>query len=277
MRGAAVGGAQAMQPEPRPRFSLSMERVGMYDFSWHGSHGDLTSSSAKAVVPILCSLFDIESVLDVGCGDGRWLASFRECGVPEIAGTDGPWSDVSKLQIDAGSFTVRDLSQPFDAQRRFSLALSLEVAEHIEAPFAEGFVQNLVRHSDVVLFGAAIPGQGGFRHVNERWQSWWVDRFAANGFDAFDILRSQLWNRNDISVWYKQNMLLYVNRTRDDLRARIAGYVEANRVAQMPWDVVHPERYEAIASYSQIAFRPLLQKLPRATMHKFVDVVLRRT
>src|SRR5689334_8007942 len=69
-RSATVGGALAMLPEPRPQFSLSMERVGMYDFSWHGSHGDLTSSSAKAVVPILCSLFDIESVLDVGCGDG---------------------------------------------------------------------------------------------------------------------------------------------------------------------------------------------------------------
>jgi hypothetical protein len=57
----------------------------MYDFTWHQSHGDLTSSSARTVAPILCSLFDIESVLDVGCGDGRWLASFGECGAPMIA------------------------------------------------------------------------------------------------------------------------------------------------------------------------------------------------
>jgi SAM-dependent methyltransferase len=249
----------------------------MYDFSWHQSHGDLTSSSARSVDPILCSLFDIDSVLDVGCGDGRWLASFSECGVPAVAGTDGPWSDVSKLQIDAANFTVRDLSQPFDAQRKFSLVVSLEVAEHIESQFSEVFVQNLTRHGDIVLFGAAIPGQGGFRHVNERWQSWWVDLFARQGFEAFDIFRSQLWNRTDISVWYKQNMLLYVNRNRPDLLARVTDYIETNHVAQMPWDVVHPERYEAIASYSQIAFKPLLQKLPRATMHKIVDLVLRRT
>lgn len=249
----------------------------MYDFSWHQSHGDLTSSSAKTVAPVLCSLFDIESVIDVGCGDGRWLASFRECGVPVIAGTDGPWSDVSKLQIDAANFRVRDLSQSFDPERKYSMAVSLEVAEHIESQFSETFVQNMIRHSDIVLFGAAIPGQGGFRHVNEQWQSYWVELFAANGFDAFDIFRSQLWNRADVSVWYKQNMLLYVNRNRPDLRARVAAYIAVNGVAQMPWDVVHPERYEAIASYSQIAFRPLLQKLPRATMHKFVDVMLRRT
>jgi hypothetical protein len=133
-----------------------------------------------------------------------------------------------------------------DAQRRFSLALSLEVAEHVEAPFSDGFVQNRVRHSDVVLFGAAIPGQGGFRHVNERWQSHWVDLFDGKGFDTFDIFRSQLRDRADISVRYKQNMLLYVKRGRKDLVARVAGYIEANRIAQMPGDVVHPERYDRV-------------------------------
>jgi hypothetical protein len=77
-------------------------------------------------------------------------------------------------------------------------------------------------------------------------------------------------------TWYKQNMLLYVNRDRQDLIARVSNYIEANGIAQMPCDVVHPERYEAIASYSQIAFKPLLRKLPRMTMQKFVDMILRR-
>jgi len=249
----------------------------MYDFSWHQSHGDLTLSSARFIAPILHSLLELKSVLDVGCGDGRWLASFNECGVPLIVGIDGPWTDVAKLQIESGNFEVKDLSKPFDLQRKFSLAVSLEVAEHIEPQFAKVFVQNMVRHSDVVLFGAAIPFQGGFRHVNERWQSYWVDLFAAEGLDTFDLFRSQLWNRTDISVWYKQNMLLYVRHDRQDLIARIADYIESNRIAQLPCDVVHPERYQAIASYSQIAFKPLLNKLPFATMRKFADVVFRRT
>ena len=249
----------------------------MYDFSWHQSHGDQTLSSARFVAAILDSLFELDSVLDVGCGDGRWLASFKECGVPLIAGIDGPWTDVAKLQIEPGNFEAKDLSEPFDLQRKFSLAVSLEVAEHIGPQFAKVFVQNMVRHSDVVLFGAAIPFQGGFRHVNERWQSYWADLFAAEGLDIFDIFRSQLWNRTDISVWYKQNMLLYVKRDRQDLIARVTDYIQANRISQLPCDIVHPERYQSIASYSQIAFKPLLSKLPRATVQKLASMVLRRT
>lgn len=77
-------------------------------------------------------------------------------------------------------------------------------------------------------------------------QSHWVDLFDGKGFDTFGIFRSQLWDRADISVWCKQNMLLYVNRSRKDLVARVAGYIEANRITQMPGDVVHPERYDRV-------------------------------
>jgi SAM-dependent methyltransferase len=248
----------------------------MYDFSWHQSHGDLTLSSAKYVVPILRSLFELQSVLDVGCGDGRWLAAFNACGVSDIAGIDGPWTDVTKLYIEPSNFQVRELAKPFHLGRKFSLAVSLEVAEHIEPDAAKVFVQNMVRHSDVILFGAAIPFQGGFRHVNERWQSFWADLFAEQDFTAFDPLRRQLWDRTDISLWYKQNMLLYVNRACPDLVARVSHYIDSNGIAQMPLNVVHPERYTSIASYSQIAFKPLLQKLPRATLRKLTDVILRR-
>jgi hypothetical protein len=249
----------------------------MYNFSRHQSHGDLRLSSARFVAPILHSIFGLQSVLDIGCGDGQWLSSFKECGVPVVAGIDGPWTHVAKLHIEPDNFKIRDLSKPFDLHRKFSLAMSLEVAEHIEPQFSKVCVQNMIRHSDVVLFGAAVPFQGGFRHVNERWQSYWADLFARAGFDVFDILRSQLWNRSDVLVWYKQNMLLYVNRDRQDLIARVVDYLETNDIAQLPCNIVHPERYEAIASYSQIAFKPLLRNLPRATMQKFADVLLRRT
>src|ERR1700733_12298935 len=119
----------------------------MYNFSRHLSHGDLRLSSARFVAPILHSLFELQSVFDVGCGDGQWLASFKECGVQVVAGVDGPWTHVAKLHIEPHSFSVRDLSEPFDLQRKFSLAMSLEVAEHVEPQFSKVFVQNMIRHS----------------------------------------------------------------------------------------------------------------------------------
>ncbi len=32
-----------------------------------------------------------------------------------------------------------------------------------------------------MLFDAAVPGAGGKGHVNEPWQSFWAEKFAARG------------------------------------------------------------------------------------------------
>jgi SAM-dependent methyltransferase len=245
----------------------------MYNFDWHKTHGNQTSASANVIVPLLKSIVEVSSVLDVGCGDGRWLACFQSSGVSSICGVDGAWTDQTHLLIPKHDFTVQDLSKPFDLGRRFDVAVSLEVAEHVAPEYSIQFIENLTKHSDIVLFGAAIPFQGGFRHINERWPSYWVKLFDSQGYQCFDPFRSQIWLREDVYVWYKQNMLLYVKRERHDLISRIRSHMNLNRVTEMPIDVVHPESYEAIASYSKIAFRPLMRKLPKLAAEKLVDVI----
>ena len=56
----------------------------MYDFNWHGAHGAKTSASARIVVSQLLRMLNISSVLDVGCGDGRWLQAFKDAGVASV-------------------------------------------------------------------------------------------------------------------------------------------------------------------------------------------------
>jgi SAM-dependent methyltransferase len=248
----------------------------MYDFEWHKTHGDQTIASANVVVPLLKSIVEVSSVLDVGCGDGRWLACFQSYGVSSICGVDGAWTDQSRLLIPQKDFKVQDLSKPFDLGQRFEVAICLEVAEHVASDCSMQFIENLTKHSDIVLFGAAIPFQGGFRHINERWQSYWVSLFDSQGYKCFDPFRSQIWQREEVLVWYRQNMLLYVRRERQDLVARIKSYLDLNHIPEMPIDVVHPARYEAIASYSQIAFKPLMRKLPKLAAKKLADVINRR-
>ena len=77
---------------------------------------------------------------------------------------------------------------------------------------SEGLVRDLCALADTVLFAAAIPFQGGAGHINERWQSWWAQKFSENGYDPFDVLRRDIWGRRDIAWWYKQNTILYVKR-----------------------------------------------------------------
>src|SRR5260370_9344125 len=104
----------------------------MYDFKWHEDHGNKTTASAEKIIDSVISFLDGDGVLDVGCGDGRWLSGCRAKGAATISGVDGPWTDPVRLLIPADTVTIQELSVPFDLNRRFSLAISLEVAEHVD-------------------------------------------------------------------------------------------------------------------------------------------------
>src|SRR5688572_26586138 len=89
--------------------------------------------SARAIVPIVLDLLRPRSLVDIGGGEGTWLAVFREHGVEDVLGVDGPWVDRSRLEIPAGRFREADLTQPIRLDREFDLTVSLEVAEHLPA------------------------------------------------------------------------------------------------------------------------------------------------
>lgn len=248
-----------------------------YDFSWHARHGEKTSASARATLGVLRQFIPFKSALDIGCGDGRWLAACAELGASDIVGVDGPWTDLNNVRIGREQVVLHDLAAPIDLGRRFDLAMSLEVAEHVAAVHAEQFVRNLTRHADLVLFAAAIPYQGGFRHINEQWQSYWRALFAAQGYRAFDAFRAALWEDAGVHFWYKQNMLLYVNGSRDDLVRAVSDFIAERKIQELPVDIVHPEKYERAASYREIAFKPLLRQLPRRVLEKAAALLGRRT
>jgi SAM-dependent methyltransferase len=148
------------------------------------------------MAPLVLQLLPVRSVVDVGCGDGSWLAVFRELGVDEILGVDGEYIDREILQIPQDCFQAVDLSKPFDLGRVFDLAISLEVAEHLPSESAPVFVESLTRAAPLVLFSAAIPFQGGVHHVNEQWPDKWAGLFRGHDYVPVDFLRKRIW-RND--------------------------------------------------------------------------------
>ena len=90
--------------------------------------------------------------------------------------------------------------------------------------------------SDLVLFSAAIPGQGGTNHVNEQWPEYWAAMFANNSFVCFDVLRPCLWSREKCKWWYIQNALLFAKR--DTKASGIAARLGPPVASPMP--LVHP-------------------------------------
>ena len=177
--------------------------------------------SAERVVPLVLELVSPSSVVDVGCGVGSWLAVFRERGVRTILGIDGEYVDRGRLEIPHECFRARDVTRPLDVVERFDLVVTLEVAEHLPPECAEGFVESLTRMAPVVMFSAAIPGQGGTHHVNEQWPDYWAGLFGNRDYVALDCVRREVWDDENVEYWYAQNTLVFVARDRLDQYPRL--------------------------------------------------------
>jgi hypothetical protein len=149
-----------------------------------------------------------QSVIDIGCGLGEWSKGFPDA---LYVGVDKGVQRRALLFPEKNYFDydLNKMTGPASfTDTRYSLALCLEVAEHINASKALKLVELLCSLSDMVLFSAAIPGQGGHGHVNEQWQPYWADMFAK--FGHYQAKKQPDIRDNDkIEVWYKQNIVLY--------------------------------------------------------------------
>ena len=217
--------------------------------------------SARVLVPLVLDLTEPRSVLDVGCGTGTWLALCREHGVDDVVGVDGPWVHPAQLLIPEERFRNHDLQQPLDLGRRFDLAISLEVAEHVPEELADAFVASLTRHSDAVMFSAAIPFQGGTGHVNEQWPAYWAEKFAARGYLAVDCLRPRIWDDARVVWWYAQNTILYATPAFLAAHGKLAA--ERERAIPGPLPLVHPQKYLRVSDRSRGSFSRNLRELPQ--------------
>ena len=180
-------------------------RPGFFDYINSGS-----LESAGALIPILREHLEIESVLDLGCGQGAWLKVWDENGVPDITGIDGPYVDQETLLIEQTHFEAGDLTRPIRLGRKFDLVQCLEVAEHIPPEASATLVENLTSHGSVLLFSAATPGQGGEHHINEQTPEFWRNLFAAHEYVLLDFLRPRLTGRSEVESWYRYNTFLFV-------------------------------------------------------------------
>jgi len=172
---------------------------------------DVNQKSAEEVVKVVMDLLKPETVIDMGCGTGTWLAEFKKKGCI-IKGFDFNTAEEKMFTIDFNKeFQRVDLSAPFEHAEKYDLAISLETGEHIEESKADTFVKNIAGLSDIILFSAAIPGQGGYDHINEQWPSYWIKKFEAQGYKPIDIRQLFLYLKK-VMYYSKQTIILLVNQ-----------------------------------------------------------------
>ena len=208
----------------------------IYTDSFYASMKDKENGCRRAAEYVF-GLIRPASVVDIGCGTGAWLGLFKACGA-QVHGYDGDYVNREMLVIEQEEFTPYDLSETIPVDRRYDMAMSLEVAEHLDAGCVDRFVADLTQISDVVLFSAAIPGQGGDGHVNEQWPDYWQEKFEANGFVCCDCLRDVFWNMDELNYYYKQNIVLYVNKEKEALIQKLRSMEKRPMM-----NIVHPITY----------------------------------
>ena len=246
----------------------------LYSKKFYDEQKENSVESASVIVPLLLQLIKPKSVIDVGCGLGTWAGIFEKHGV-DTYGVDGQWVNAPDLQFNQLKFFPVDLKHSFKNRynainRKFDMAMSVEVAEHLPKESAETFVKSLTELSDVVVFSAAIPYQGGTDHINEQFQDYWAKLFEKEGYIVLDPIRKKVWNNPAVSFFYAQNMLVYVRKTCLKRYPSLIG--EQLIVGQL--NIVHPERYLLVAKERQMIakFMPGWIKKLRMKVMKVVKV-----
>ena len=193
-----------------------------------------------------------QSVVDLGCGVGTWLAAFArrgDRGLPRRRRRLGAARQASRSRRDR--FLTSRLDRALRSTARFDLAVSLEVGEHLPEHAADALVETPRRAwRRACCSPAAVPSQGGTNHVNEQWPDYWAERFATRGYVVVDAIRPRIWSNRSVAFWYRQNALLFARPEAISANpSRTRGATDACAMLA----VVHPELLDRVA-----ATRPML-------------------
>ena len=211
-------------------------------------------TSPKEIVPEIIKLLNPKSVIDIGCGIGTFIHCFKEEGVKDVLGIDGPWANMELVNkfLSEEEFLMKNLEEKLILNKKFDLTISLEVAEHLSEESADIFVENLISSGNIILFSAAIPLQGGQNHINEQWLDYWQEKFLKHDYYLQDVIRPIFWDNPKVFWWYKQNMVLFAPKN------HVIQLIKEHNVLK---NVIHPDLYIERISYSNNVIKKKNQEL----------------
>jgi len=97
----------------------------------------------------------------------------------------------------------------FEFDEKFDIAICMEVAEHLKPESSDSLIKTLTSLSDVVIFSAAVPNQGGDGHINCQPRIFWFEKFSQNNFHIVDSIREKIRDKKNVGQWYKFNLIDY--------------------------------------------------------------------
>jgi hypothetical protein len=133
---------------------------------------------APTVWTYLVKRFSIRSVLDIGSGIGYSSEYFSNLGCKVIA-VDGLADNCDKsvyptLKVDISKEAI---------YTKVDLVHCQEVVEHIEELYLENLLKSMTCGKYIVMTNA-LPGQGGYHHVNEQPTEYWISHLKKHNCEV---------------------------------------------------------------------------------------------
>ena len=246
-----------------------------YSKEYYQKRNNWTELSVVSIMALIQTHYKPNSIIDFGCGSGSWLHTIKRLyQINDILGVDGYCIDEKELMIPSQNFKRYNLERIYVPDRRFDMAISMEVAEHLNERYADNFVTSLVNASDLILFSAAIPLQGGTNHINEQPQSYWKAKFSKKNYECIDIIRSRIWDHQGVRTDYKQNAFLYINKNQlNESKSLLYKFKSVEQESIL--DIVHPELFErkveTVGNLKVIGLKRVIKSLPTLILHAILN------
>lgn len=164
----------------------------------------------KTLLPTLSDFLEGKQVASFGDGTGQYKNELLK--LKKIKSYDsydgGPFSE----EESKGIVKYMDLTIPHYGLPVYDWVVSIEVAEHIPKQYESIFLDNIFRHAkEGIILSWAVPGQGGFRHVNNRSVQYVMQIMNKNGFQL-DENSSKLLQQSCTFPHLKRNLYVYTRR-----------------------------------------------------------------
>ena len=165
---------------------------------------------APRVWDYMIDRFGIESVMDLGSGLGHAAHYFYKKDLRVVA-VDGLIENVSDAIVPT---VLHDLTTG-PVQTRVDWVHCQEVVEHIEERYLDNVIGSLMC-GKYILMTNALPGQGGYHHVNLQPTEYWMDHMAKRGCILLsdDSQRIRNLAASDGAVYLAATAALYANTHR---------------------------------------------------------------
>lgn len=185
----------------------------LYDKNFFIDSNKLKVSSAQKLAKIINENFIFHSVFDIGCGIGLYLNEFFKLN-KEVLGCD---FSLDGIGMSPKEFTIfyADITKPIILNRKYDLVICFEVAEHINERYSAQLVSNCIKNGKIILFTAAVPGQGGVGHINEKPKLFWIKLFKKFNFEYNENLSRKvrtIMESDDIVQWLAKNFMCFQSR-----------------------------------------------------------------